>query len=214
MASDIAATLRGKKRPSFTPSMPAGDFVVVVNAAKVEVSGDTREKKYYRHTMYPGGLRSISQEKLLATRRARHRVRSQGHVAAQRTRREAAHRLTISPAGAPAVRVNAGKGKTRTDRPRRSAEPRREETMATSERSFTRPDGGRPPSRVCGSTQAAAKIPRTAAAIDVFTRGRTRTPYWRRSRGRRGRAMERAGARRRRRHHRPGRRHRTASPAP
>ncbi|HEY7801609.1 MAG TPA: 50S ribosomal protein L13 [Dehalococcoidia bacterium] len=68
MASDIAATLRGKKRPTFTPSMPAGDFVVVINAAKVKVTGDTTEKKYYRHTMYPGGLRSVSQEKLLATR--------------------------------------------------------------------------------------------------------------------------------------------------
>jgi large subunit ribosomal protein L13 len=68
LASQVAATLRGKNRPSFTPSMPNGDFVVVVNAAKVKVTGDTREKKYYRHSQYPGGLRSITQEKLLATR--------------------------------------------------------------------------------------------------------------------------------------------------
>jgi large subunit ribosomal protein L13 len=68
LASDVAATLRGKKQPSFTPSIPNGDFVIVINAAKVKITGDTREKLYYRHTMYPGGLRSISQEKLLATR--------------------------------------------------------------------------------------------------------------------------------------------------
>ncbi|HLB23512.1 MAG TPA: 50S ribosomal protein L13 [Dehalococcoidia bacterium] len=68
LASDVAATLRGKKHPTFTPSMANGDYVVVVNAAKVKVTGDTREKKYYRHSMYPGGLKTVSQEKLLATR--------------------------------------------------------------------------------------------------------------------------------------------------
>ena len=68
LASDIAATLRGKKRPSFTPSMPNGDFVIVINASKVKITGDMREKQYYRHSMYPGGLKSISQEKLIATR--------------------------------------------------------------------------------------------------------------------------------------------------
>ncbi len=68
LASDVAATLRGKKRPTFTPSMANGDYVVIINAAKVKVTGDTREKKYYRHSMYPGGLKTVSQEKLLATR--------------------------------------------------------------------------------------------------------------------------------------------------
>lgn len=68
LASDVAATLRGKKRPSFTPSMPNGDYVVVVNAAKIAVTGDTREKKYYRHSMYPGGLKTVSQKKLLTTK--------------------------------------------------------------------------------------------------------------------------------------------------
>lgn len=68
LASEVAAILRGKHRPTFTPSMGNGDFVIVINAAKVAISGDQREKKYWRHTQYPGGLRSISQEKLLATR--------------------------------------------------------------------------------------------------------------------------------------------------
>jgi large subunit ribosomal protein L13 len=68
LASGVAATLRGKNRPTFTPSMGAGDFVIVVNAAKVKVTGDMVAKKYYRHSMYPGGLKAISQEKLLATK--------------------------------------------------------------------------------------------------------------------------------------------------
>ncbi len=68
MASEVAATLRGKNRPTFTPSMGAGDFVIVINAAKVKVTGDTVAKKYYRHSMYPGGMKSVTQEKLLATR--------------------------------------------------------------------------------------------------------------------------------------------------
>jgi large subunit ribosomal protein L13 len=68
VASEVAAMLRGKNSPRFTPSMDHRQFVVVINAAKVKISGDLREKKYWRHTQYPGGLRSISQEKLLATR--------------------------------------------------------------------------------------------------------------------------------------------------
>jgi large subunit ribosomal protein L13 len=68
LASEVAATLRGKNRPTFTPSMGAGDFVIVINAAKVKVTGDTVAKKYYRHSMYPGGMKSVTQEKLLATR--------------------------------------------------------------------------------------------------------------------------------------------------
>ena len=68
LASEVAATLRGKHRPTFTPSMGNGDFVIVVNAAQVKITGDQVEKKYWRHSQYPGGLKSISQEKLMATR--------------------------------------------------------------------------------------------------------------------------------------------------
>jgi large subunit ribosomal protein L13 len=68
LASEVAATLRGKNRPTFTPSMGNGDFVIVINAAQVKISGDMNEKKYYRHSQYPGGLRSITQEKLFASR--------------------------------------------------------------------------------------------------------------------------------------------------
>lgn len=58
MATEIARVLRGKHKPSFSPHVDAGDFVIVVNASRVKVTGakDT-DKLYYRHTGYPGGLR-------------------------------------------------------------------------------------------------------------------------------------------------------------
>ena len=68
LASEVASTLRGKHRPTFQPSMGNGDFVIVVNAAQVKITGDQVAKKYYRHSQYPGGLKSISQEKVMATR--------------------------------------------------------------------------------------------------------------------------------------------------
>src|SRR5438552_14117043 len=68
LASEIAATLRGKNRPTFSPSMGNGDFVIVINAEKVKITGDMVEKKYWRHSQYPGGLKSISQARLLETR--------------------------------------------------------------------------------------------------------------------------------------------------
>jgi large subunit ribosomal protein L13 len=59
LATRIADTLRGKRKPEFTPHVDTGDFVVVVNAEKVAVTGNKLEqKRYYRHSGYPGGLRS------------------------------------------------------------------------------------------------------------------------------------------------------------
>ena len=61
LASEIAQILRGKKKPSFTPHMDMGDFVVVVNADKIKVSGKKEEEKtYFRHSGYPGGITQIS----------------------------------------------------------------------------------------------------------------------------------------------------------
>jgi large subunit ribosomal protein L13 len=58
LATRIADTLRGKKKPEYTPHVDTGDFVVVVNADKIAVTGKKREQKvYYRHSGYPGGLR-------------------------------------------------------------------------------------------------------------------------------------------------------------
>jgi len=67
LASEAASILRGKKKPIFTPHVDTGDYVVVINAEKVEVTGKKRKEKIYkRHTGYPGGLREITFEKLLA----------------------------------------------------------------------------------------------------------------------------------------------------
>jgi len=59
LATRIADTLRGKRKPEFTPHVDTGDFVVVVNAEKISVTGNKlQQKRYYRHSGYPGGLRS------------------------------------------------------------------------------------------------------------------------------------------------------------
>jgi large subunit ribosomal protein L13 len=58
LATRIADTLRGKRKPEYTPHIDTGDFVVVVNAEKIAVTGKKRDDKvYYRHSGYPGGLR-------------------------------------------------------------------------------------------------------------------------------------------------------------
>jgi large subunit ribosomal protein L13 len=59
LATQIADTLRGKRKPEYTPHCDVGDFVVVVNAEQISVTGKKREEKlYYRHSGYPGGLRT------------------------------------------------------------------------------------------------------------------------------------------------------------
>ena len=69
LATQIADTLRGKHKPEFTPHCDVGDFVIVVNAEKIAVTGKKRQEKlYYRHSGYPGGLRSRTLEEMLARR--------------------------------------------------------------------------------------------------------------------------------------------------
>ncbi len=69
VASRAAAILRGKHRPDFTPNQDAGDFVVVINAAKVLLTGDKpAQKTYYRHSGYPGSVRATTAGRLLATK--------------------------------------------------------------------------------------------------------------------------------------------------
>lgn len=61
LATKVAAVLRGKHKPTHTPNVDCGDYVIVINAEKVVYSGDQEEKKiYYHHTMFPGGLKSRS----------------------------------------------------------------------------------------------------------------------------------------------------------
>jgi len=79
MATEIARLLRGKNKPMYSPHLDIGDFVVVINAAKVRVTGKKAEEKiYYRHSQYPGGLKSITFAKMLEshpTRLIEHAVR-------------------------------------------------------------------------------------------------------------------------------------------
>ena len=69
LATQIAHRLRGKHKPTFTPHVDTGDFIVVINAEKVKLTGKkVQDKKYYRHTGYPGGIRETTAEKMLATK--------------------------------------------------------------------------------------------------------------------------------------------------
>ena len=67
MATEIAHRLRGKHKAEFTPHVDTGDYIIVINAGKIRVTGNkTLDKKYYTHTEYPGGIREESFEKLVA----------------------------------------------------------------------------------------------------------------------------------------------------
>ena len=66
LATEIARRLRGKHKPEFTPHVDTGDYVVVVNADKVDVTGrKRRDKMYYRHTGYPGGLKERTFQEMI-----------------------------------------------------------------------------------------------------------------------------------------------------
>lgn len=66
MATEIARRLRGKHKPEYTPHVDTGDYIVVVNAEKVHVTGKkTTDKIYYRHSGFPGGIKSLTFEKLI-----------------------------------------------------------------------------------------------------------------------------------------------------
>src|ERR671911_2929458 len=69
LSTQIADALRGKRKPTYTPHVDTGDFVVVINAEKISVTGNKRaDKKYYRHSGYPGGIKERSLEEMLARR--------------------------------------------------------------------------------------------------------------------------------------------------
>ncbi|MFD2615184.1 50S ribosomal protein L13 [Paenibacillus gansuensis] len=69
LASEAASIIRGKHKPQFTPHVDTGDFVVIINAEKIELTGKKlTDKKYYRHSMYPGGLKVTSAGELLKSK--------------------------------------------------------------------------------------------------------------------------------------------------
>lgn len=66
LASQVAMVLRGKNKPTFTPNVDTGDYVIIINADKVRLTGKKLEKKYYRyHTGYIGGLKEVQYKKLM-----------------------------------------------------------------------------------------------------------------------------------------------------
>lgn len=68
LATEIARRLKGKHKPEYTPHVDVGDYIVVINASKVTVTGNKRKDKvYYHHTGYIGGIKSISFDKLIAS---------------------------------------------------------------------------------------------------------------------------------------------------
>lgn len=69
LATEIATVLRGKNKPQFTPHVDTGDFVIVINAEKIVLTGKKLEQKmFYRHSGYPGGLKEIDYQTLLRTK--------------------------------------------------------------------------------------------------------------------------------------------------
>lgn len=71
VASRVATLLRGKHKPTFTPHVDTGDFVVIVNAEQVKMTGNkAKDKVYYHHTNYPGGIKGETYEALLAKKPA------------------------------------------------------------------------------------------------------------------------------------------------
>lgn len=79
LATEVASLLEGKHKPVYAPHMDTGDFVIVVNASKVQVSGKkSKQKIYYRHSGYPGGLKSTNFAEMMKThptRAVEHAVR-------------------------------------------------------------------------------------------------------------------------------------------
>ena len=69
LASQVASKLRGKHKPTFTPHVDCGDYIIVVNADKIRLTGKKLDQKLYRyHTGYPGGLKEITYRKLMANK--------------------------------------------------------------------------------------------------------------------------------------------------
>ena len=68
LATEVAVLLKGKHKPIYSPHLDVGDHVIVVNAAQVKVTGDKlNQKTYYRHSQYPGGLKSTSLKRMMET---------------------------------------------------------------------------------------------------------------------------------------------------
>jgi large subunit ribosomal protein L13 len=97
LATQIAMVLRGKHKPTFTPGLDCGDFVIVVNADKIRVTGNKLDQKfYYRYSGYPGGLREVSLREQLGSHPERViEAAVKGMLARNRLRRQLIKKLKV-----------------------------------------------------------------------------------------------------------------------
>ncbi|MBY9077241.1 50S ribosomal protein L13 [compost metagenome] len=95
LASEAAALIRGKHKPQFTPHVDTGDFVIVINAEKIHLTGKKlQNKKYYRHSLHPGGLKVTNAQDLLNTKPERV-IESAVHGMIPKTRQGNAMKLRL-----------------------------------------------------------------------------------------------------------------------
>ncbi len=118
LATEVANVLRGKDKPTFTPYLDMGDFVVVTNASRVRLTGQkVSQKQYYRHTGYLGGLKSVRLDEMLAKHPDRVvRAAVWGMMPKGRLGRAQIRHLKVYPGPdhPHEAQVNAGQGKNRT----------------------------------------------------------------------------------------------------
>ena len=147
LATQIADTLRGKRKPEYTPHCDTGDFVVVVNAAKIRVTGNKlNDKLYYRHSGYPGGLRSRTLGEMLerrpeeVIRKAVKGMLPRNRLARQQLDQAEGLRRPGAPARGAEAEADGGRGLMAEDEQRERAAARGARRSA--ERLRTRPPGG------------------------------------------------------------------------
>ncbi len=112
LATQVATLLMGKHKPTYTPNLNTGDFVVVVNAAKVRVTGrKAQQKLYYRHSGYPGGIRSTTFERMMETHPTRTvEYAVEGMLPKNRLGRSMLRRLKVYPDKNHPHEAQVGKG--------------------------------------------------------------------------------------------------------
>ena len=119
LASEVALLLRGKYRPTFTPHLDNGDFVVIVNAAKVRTTGRKADQKLYRrHSGHPGGLKEVVMSKMLETKPERVVQQAvKGMLPHNRLSRQLLRHLKVygGPDHPHEAQVHAGRGKAKKE---------------------------------------------------------------------------------------------------
>jgi large subunit ribosomal protein L13 len=183
LATQAAALLRGKHKPIYQPNLPVGDFVVIVNAEKVRVTGNKVEGKvYYRHTQYPGGLRQTTyrhQMEKFPTRAVEKAVK--GMLPHNRLGRKLFTRLKVyaGPEHPHGAQVAEGAKphvpRARPQRPARVATPPDETAAAVTAAATTAAPSDAPPETeaeaptTTATAMAAPTAPETAAAPETTT---------------------------------------------